>query len=201
VESNGLHDKIARGDGRCGRTRSTVEPLARPDSAIRPATDADIALLDRRFPEPESRHQQRGRRQAAGDGSYLVAWIGIEPVGWVFVSRPGCSPRSKQLAAAELVDLQVVAEHRGRGIGRALMDAAERLALEAGWTRVGLAVTVANPNNRIARDMYARRGYADSGLGEFQDGYVYWDADGRPQWDGEPHLYLVKELDQAGAAQ
>jgi hypothetical protein len=45
-----------------------VEPLARPDSAVRTATDADIALLDRRFPEPESRHQQRGRQQAAGDG-------------------------------------------------------------------------------------------------------------------------------------
>jgi GNAT superfamily N-acetyltransferase len=119
----------------------------------------------------------------------------------VFVARPGCSPRSKLLAAAELVDLQVMAAHRGQGIGRALMDAAERLALEAGWTRVGLAVTVANPNNRIARDMYARRGYADSGLGEFQDGYVYWDAAGGPQWDGEPHLYLVKTLGQAGTAQ
>ena len=42
--------------------------------------------------------------------------------------------------------------------------------------------------------MYARRGYCDSGLGEFQDGYVYWDAAGRPQWDGEPHRYLVKRL-------
>jgi GNAT superfamily N-acetyltransferase len=174
-----------------------MEPLARPDSAIRPATDADIDLLDRRFPEPESRHQQRGRLQAAGDGRYLVAWIGVEPVGWVFVARPGSdhtSARSQQLKAAELVDLQVMGEHRGRGIGRALMDAAEQLALEAGWTTLGLAVTVANPNNQIARDMYARRGYGDSGLGEFQDGYVYWDSAGRPHWDGEPHRYLVKRL-------
>ena len=103
----------------------------------------------------------------------------------MFVARPGshhASTRSQQLQAAELVDLQVMGEHRGRGIGRALMDAAEQLALDAGWTTLGLAVTAANPNNQIARDMYTRRGYGDSGLGEFQDGYVYWDAAGRPHW-------------------
>jgi GNAT superfamily N-acetyltransferase len=177
-----------------------MEPLVRPACVIHPATAADIALLDRRFPEPESRHQQRGRLQAEGDGSYLVAWARADPAGWVFVARPGsthASPRAQQLGAAELVDLQVAASRRGLGIGRALMDAAERLALDAGWTRLGLAVTVASANNHIARDMYARRGYGDSGLGEFQDGYVHWDAAGRPQWNGETHVYLVKALDQA----
>lgn len=164
---------------------------------IRRANGADIERLDECFPEPDSRHRHRRRLQDGGQGVYLVAWAGADPAGWVFVHRPGASeisPRAGLLGAAELIDLQVVKRHRGAGIGRALMDAAERLALDEGWTALGLAVTVANPNNDVARAMYARRGYVDSGLDEFEDGYVYWDAAGLPQWDGETHRYLVKRL-------
>jgi hypothetical protein len=40
--------------------------------------------------------------------------------------------------------------------------------------------------------MYARRGYRDAGLGEFEDGYFYWTPDGENHWDGEPHRFLIK---------
>jgi hypothetical protein len=42
--------------------------------------------------------------------------------------------------------------------------------------------------------MYARHGYEDSGLGEFESGYSYWTESGERRSDGEPHRFLTKSL-------
>jgi GNAT superfamily N-acetyltransferase len=75
-------------------------------------------------------------------------------------------------------DLFVAERFRGRSVGGTLMEA------------------VANPHNDVARSMYERAGYEESGLGVFEDGCFYWDEAGECQWDGEPHRYLVKDLDK-----
>ena len=54
------------------------------------------------------------------------------------------------------------------------------------------------PGQRLARSIYRRRGYRDSGQGEFHDGYHYHDAAGVRRHHGEQHVYLVKRL--SGAA-
>jgi hypothetical protein len=87
----------------------------------------------------------------------------------------------------------------GTGLGRALLDAAEGSARDAGWDTIGLSVTVSNPDNELARSIYRRRGYRDSGQGEFHDGYHYHDAAGVRRYHGEQHVYLVKRLGGAGS--
>jgi GNAT superfamily N-acetyltransferase len=134
---------------------------------------------------------------ARGDGRYLVAWLDDVPVGWVFVHRPGspeASARARTLGVAEVQDLQVADGFRGRGFGRALLEAAEDAAEDAGWIAIGLEVTVANPHNDVARAMYERHGFRDAGVGTFESGYHYWTDAGERRWDGEPHRYLVKVL-------
>ena len=104
---------------------------------------------------------------------------------------------SVRWGGAQLSDLQVAARYRGAGLGRALLDASEQAARDAGWNTIGLSVTVSNPDNELARSIYHRRGYRDSGQGEFHDGYHYHDAAGVRRYHGEQHIYLVKRLNGA----
>jgi len=163
---------------------------------VRPITEPDVAVLDAAYPEDESRHQLRLRQQLAGQGTYFVAWSGGEPAGWVFLMNPEHASE-RALGGAQLSDLQVAAAYRGAGLGRALLDASEQAARDAGWDTIGLSVTVSNPDNELARSIYRRRGYRDSGQGEFPDGYHYHDAAGIRRYHGEQHVYLVKHLNGA----
>jgi len=163
---------------------------------VRPITEPDVAVLDAAYPEHESRHQLRLRQQLAGQGTYFVAWSGGEPAGWVFLMNPEHASE-RALGGAQLSDLQVAAAYRGAGLGRALLDASEQAARDAGWDTIGLSVTVSNPDNELARSIYRRRGYRDSGQGEFPDGYHYHDAAGIRRYHGEQHVYLVKHLNGA----
>jgi GNAT superfamily N-acetyltransferase len=178
-----------------------------PSIAIRSVKQKDIERLDDAYPEPGrpvSRHRGRWEHQERGEGVYLVAWLRDHPVGWVFVYRPGsdeASEHCRSLNVAEIVDLSVDEAFRGRGYGSSLLEAAERLARDAGWTTIGLSVTVSNPHNDVARAMYERRGYRDAGLGEFEGGYFYWTESGEQRWDGEPHRYLIKALRPATSNQ
>lgn len=167
---------------------------------ICPVEETDLERLDHAYPEPgrpASRHRERWKLQERGEGVYLVAWLRNQPVGWVFVCRPGsreASAHAQQLDAAEIIDLQVAPQFRGQGHGASLLAAAERRARDTGWMLIGLEVTASNPHNDVARAMYARHGYHDSGLGEFESGYFYWTESGERRWDGEPHLFLIKSL-------
>lgn len=167
---------------------------------VRRVVEADIRRLDEAYPEPgrpASRHGVRWDLQERGEGFYFVAWVEETPIGWVFVYRPGSSEASEQAqqtGAAEVLDLQVADPFQSQGAGSALLVAAERIAEEAGWPLIGLEVTVSNPHNDVARAMYQRRGYRDSGLGEYESGYFYWTESGERHWDGEPHRFLIKSL-------
>lgn len=160
--------------------------------AIRPMTRADLATLEERYPEPgapSSRHRERWRQQRHGSGTYLIAWRGASPVGWVFLHRPGskeATAHAQQLGAAEIQDLWVADAFRGRGYGRSLLAAAEQIAREGAWPLIGLEVTVSNPHNDIARAMYARHGYREAGLGEFESGYHWWTESGEWHWKASP---------------
>jgi ribosomal protein S18 acetylase RimI-like enzyme len=167
---------------------------------IRSVAENDLDRLDDAYPEPgrpSSRHRDRCGLQESGEGVYLVAWHGNEPIGWVFVHRPDsreASAHGRQLRAAGIMDLWVAPPFRGRGHGTSLLVEAEQVGRDAGWTLIGLEVTVSNPHNDVARAMYERHGYRDSGLGEFESGYFYWTEAGERRWDGEPHRFLIKSL-------
>lgn len=87
-----------------------------------------------------------------GDGFYLVAWEGTDPLGHAHVALTD---------PPELQDLSVREEHRRRGVASALTAAAETEARARGCKVLRLTVSVDNDD---AQAFYASLGYVDSGL-------------------------------------
>jgi GNAT superfamily N-acetyltransferase len=90
----------------------------------------------------------------------LLAWEGIRPSG-VAVCFFGLST----FAARPLMnihDLAVMPEQRGRGIGRALLAAAEERAVARGCCKLTLEV---QDGNRRARGLYESVGFSDFLIG------------------------------------
>lgn len=87
-----------------------------------------------------------------GDGMYLVAWAGDEPVGHVHLALTD---------PPELQDVSVRSEYRGRGIAVALTVAAEREARDRRFDRLRLEVGV---DNEVAQALYRGLGYVDAGF-------------------------------------
>ena len=169
-------------------------------TVVRIVESGDLAKIEGANPlsagTPGNPHRERYELQESGDLTWLVAWIVDRPCGSVTVVWPDSgelSERARPLGCAEIEALGVHEDARGQGIGRALMEAAEVLARERKVELVGLEVTVANPNQDVARELYSRMGYEDAGLGEFISGYTYW-ADGKSHRDEELHRYLTKRL-------
>ncbi len=88
---------------------------------------------------------------------HFVALLDDAVIGWCDVS-PLDRPVFEH---AGLLGMGVVAEHRGRGIGRELLRAALENAREMGLTRVELTV---REGNAAARALYEKAGFAVEGL-------------------------------------
>ena len=86
-----------------------------------------------------------------GDGFYLVAWGGDEPLGHVHLALTD---------PPELQDVYVRVERRRQGVGTALLGHAEDDARARGFDRVGLGVSI---DDVAAQAFYRRCGYVDSG--------------------------------------
>jgi GNAT superfamily N-acetyltransferase len=97
---------------------------------------------------------------AAHPGAHvLLAWEGSRPVGVAT-----CFVGFSTFAARPLLnvhDLGVVADRRGRGIGRALLARAEVLARSLGCVKLTLEVL---EDNALARDLYESFGFRDFAL-------------------------------------
>jgi len=87
-----------------------------------------------------------------GDGFYLVAWDGDEPLGHAHLALTD---------PPELQDVSVRSEHRRRGIASALTAVAELESRNRGFDR--LTITVGD-GNEPAQALYRACGYVDSGL-------------------------------------
>jgi [ribosomal protein S18]-alanine N-acetyltransferase len=87
-----------------------------------------------------------------GNGFYLVAWRGDEPVGHLHLALSD---------PPELQDVQVAAGHRRRGVARSLIAAAEREARARGFTRIRVDVAI---DNDAAQALYRTSGFSDIGL-------------------------------------
>src|SRR5213592_1595234 len=109
------------GTGTVDIRRST---LASPDAArLIAALNAELKAT---FPEPGATHfSLAGAQVGAGDGAFVIAYL------------DGAVRRLDE-ATAELKRMYVDPSVRGRGIGRALVEALEREARLLGITRVVL---------------------------------------------------------------
>jgi GNAT superfamily N-acetyltransferase len=160
---------------------------------IRPGSAADLATLVEVLGE---RHFFTGRlaRQRDGGGVLLVAWLDGRPIGNVFLD---CGPASepevrRHLPGVPVLDhLEVPGPFRGRGIGTALIRAAEDHARQLGHGRIALGVGLDNPQ---ARRLYQRLGYGDWGHGTVVGTWVEYPDDGPPVTLSEVLDILVQRL-------
>ncbi|MFF8969470.1 GNAT family N-acetyltransferase [Streptomyces sp. NPDC014995] len=163
---------------------------------------ADVALLDRHIGPPgaTSCHARRFARQERGESTYLVAWRDGRPVGHAEVRWTGCDAPAVRAARPGCPDIGGLGvrpeELRSRGIGTALVHAAEELARERGITVVGPGVAKDNPR---AAAPYARLGYRP--LIDYVDRWSSEGTDGTTHECVDPCSLLVGESRRPAPAQ
>lgn len=91
-------------------------------------------------------------RLRQGNGYYLVAWQGEDPVGHAHLALT---------EPPELQDVLVKDAYRRQGVASALTHAAEDEARGLGFDRLRLTVSV---DNGPAQALYRQSGYLDTGL-------------------------------------
>ncbi len=149
-----------------------------PGVSVRLAADADLEALEALDPPGSGLSRARLTRQAAGGPLLLAAFDSSDCLGLCELVRGDTT---------ELRNLHVAPEARGRGVGTALIRAAEELV---GTGRMELAVGLENPR---ARALYLRLGYVSTGRLR-TDSYDYVDASGTTQHAVETSEWLDKVL-------
>jgi GNAT superfamily N-acetyltransferase len=153
-----------------------------PDLTVRRADVADAEIIGRLLhdfnseyddPTPGPRVLARRIRQLLGAGDTTVLLGGREPQGLAVLRfRPAIWTEALECYLAELY---VVPERRGRGLGRALMEAAINFAREKGATYMDLGTS---EDDIAARALYESLGFSN--------------REGRP--DGPVNYYYEREL-------
>jgi GNAT superfamily N-acetyltransferase len=146
---------------------------------LRPTTEEELAARREQLVESYAEDLARTGRYSAGaarsesarqlaellpdgvrtpDMLLFTAVVDEEPVGWVWLCLP--SPANGR-DSAWVYDVLIEPEHRGKGYGRAVMEAAEVEVVARGVTRIGLNVF---GRNRPARTLYESLGYEVTSL-------------------------------------
>jgi ribosomal protein S18 acetylase RimI-like enzyme len=151
-------------------------PAARPAVFVRPATPADLAAIGRlgallvrlhhdldpdRFiaatPQTERSYGSFLGSQLAEPGIVvLVAERAGEVVGYTYAGIEGTDYMSLRGPAGALYDILVDPAHRGRGVGRMLLDATLEALRAKGAPRVVLSTA---EGNEPAQRLFARAGF------------------------------------------
>jgi GNAT superfamily N-acetyltransferase len=129
--------------------------------------------------------------QATGVRAVLVAEVDDAFAGYLTVVWGSPYPPFRDGGIPEIKDLNVLPVFRRRGVGTALMDAAERLASERGPV-VGIGVGM-DSDYGAAQAMYVRRGYVPDARGLTSHGrHVAWGD--TVKVDDDLVLYFTKML-------
>lgn len=173
--------------------RTEIRPLAARDSldaltALLHEAYAPLAAAGMNFTAATQTVETTARR--AAEGQCFVAVQGGRLVGTVTVSGPyseGAAPWAagvpwfRERDTAHFHQFAVHPALQGQGLGRRLVAACERWALERGYRR--MALDTAEPAESL-RALYARLGYADVG---------------HVQWEGKAYrsVIMLKALDRS----
>lgn len=140
-------------------------------------------------------YERRLGFQERGLAVQLVAWIGDDAVGKAMVVFPGheeWSPSAYREGCPEIRDLEVSPAWTRRGVGTALIAAAEVEVRGSGFARIGLGVGL-EPSYAAARSVYERLGYR-AAHGPFIAAALLEDDDGVAFPVAGVCMYLVKDL-------
>lgn len=177
------------GNGRC-----LVEAPREAALRVREVEPGDLARLERDLPSgPAQVHRAHLRSVQTGATTYLAARErgqarGTGVIRW---SGPvGQRARSRYAEVPEIAHLQVGERHSGKGVGSAIIAAAESMI--AGRSHAQAAVGVDRENPR-ARALYLRLGYRPTGLIDTL-GYTWVDPEGVKHPEVEHIELLVKQL-------
>lgn len=99
----------------------------------------------------------------------FLAYDGDDPVGIAVCFRGFSTFQAKPLI--NIHDLSVIPTHRGRGIGRKLLDAVERKAQDTGCCKLTLEVV---EHNHRARGVYETAGFCQAEYAEAGGGALFY---------------------------
>ncbi|MFZ0215961.1 MAG: GNAT family N-acetyltransferase [Candidatus Dormiibacterota bacterium] len=156
--------------------------------------EVDVELLDSESSlRGTSFHAGRYARQQLGRSTVLVAWLGRQPVGSCEIRWDGCGAeevRVRHSDCPEINGLGVWPEAmRSRGVGTALIRAAERAARARPCHCIGLGVETTNVR---AATLYARLGYRPTVA--YVDRWSFEDSGGATHYLADACRFMVKEI-------
>jgi GNAT superfamily N-acetyltransferase len=164
--------------------------------SLAPLAPSDIAEIAEAFAalgwnKPASQYDAYLREQEEGARAVIVAhhdgrFAGYVTILWRSVYAPFAESR-----IPEVNDFNVLPDLRRRGLGGALMDAAERVIATRART-AGIGVSL-EPGYGAAQRLYVKRGYIPDGLGITAHGRrLAWGDDAKI--DDDLVLWLTKTL-------
>ncbi len=168
---------------------------------IRALTQDDPELLAAAFArqgwdKPAAQYQRYLSEQNDGTRSVFVARCDGELAGYVTLVWVSNYPHFQARHIPEIVDLNVLKLFQRRGIGSALLQAAENMAARRS-ALVGLGVGLSSDYGPAQR-LYVQRGYVPDGHGAFQNGRFPANGDEVRMGD-DLALYLTRDLSTPGA--
>lgn len=164
---------------------------------ISKAISADFEELNKVFPQTEQGISEfQIGTQNDGKADYLLARDGTgKIIGKLYLKYFGSTEsfvHEKITDCPDLENIEVVPEMRGQGVGTMLIQEAEKLCKERGFSKVGLGVSI---ENLEARKLYEKLGYKDSGLGEFEITFSWKEKESDSEREvRETIVYLIKNL-------
>jgi GNAT superfamily N-acetyltransferase len=140
-----------------------------PSIRIRPLGPEDLEVVPRAFAavnwpgKPAAMYRDYLRQQESGLRQVLVATLEHTFAGYVTVCPTSGYPPFREDGIPEIQDLNVLPGARRRGVGSALMDAAEAdIVTRSPVAGIGVGLYAAYG---AAQRLYARRGYVPDGRG------------------------------------
>lgn len=165
---------------------------------IKSATRDNLLELERFLPTNiPNFHQSHTSDHEKGTADWLIAYADDVPVGHFLVRWDGAHNDAVKKFVQNCPHLEsggVKEEFRRQGVATRMILAAEEMARQKGFTKIGMAVG-ANDNPR-ARHLYESLGYTDWQHGTFDESWQVIGPDGNIKQETETCIYLIKNLDR-----